>query len=825
MTANNTNKGNTAVMNPSVPPTPDSPGRKTNIPGKSSPRQKQQVEGVPPNLKTPADQEKQQQQREPERVATETSTASSSTSATGDGKGAVIGEYVLGETIGKGTFGKVKLGLHTLTGEKVAVKILEKKRIVQAADVERVAREIKILKRNRHPNVIQLYEVIDSPDRIFLIMEHIDGGEMFEYIVAHHRIREPEAAFLFRQIVEGLAYLHSNEVTHRDLKPENLLLQSNNHNSRQQQQQATDSTLLVKIVDFGLSNTHDGGRLLRTACGSPCYAAPEMIQGRLYRGPIADMWSLGVVLFAMVCGFLPFEDSNTNMLYKKILSANYKMPTFLSASVQDLIRRILETDPDKRYTVDKILQHPWLAGVQKPDISGYDVGDGTKSDELKTRHKLVLSQLESLGLSAEEVQSALSKKSFNRFTASYYLLDSKLQRLVRNRIIPAPTFGNALIDRSTPSSDNKRQDRLQVRTGGSDARITSSGSAGGSSKTIEVTGTTHRVPESPRRRSNPHHPPQQQHSETQKASAQRSAAPANAAPPRHTGGSGSTQRPDTFARKWKKFSTDRLDKLIVIADFDYTLTPAYTPTDDQALSTHRLLMESEALGPQTETVAREIFEKYFPIEQSAKLTKEEKLPFMIEWWTKTHELMIQHGVSKTAVKKAVEESDITLREGFMDIFDLLARENVPTLIFSAGLYDVIHAVLDKEYAKTPAKTPPKNVHVISNMMRFDENDKVVGFDGTLIHSLNKDASALVETEFWKQCQLEKRHNILLLGDSLGDSNMANGLDFKEDEIVRIGFLNDGADEKLDLYLQRFDVVLTNDSSLLPVELLLHQIQQ
>ncbi|KAF4043698.1 Pyrimidine 5'-nucleotidase (UMPH-1) [Phytophthora infestans] len=283
--------------------------------------------------------------------------------------------------------------------------------------------------------------------------------------------------------------------------------------------------------------------------------------------------------------------------------------------------------------------------------------------------------------------------------------------------------------------------------------------------------------------------------------------------------------PDAFARKWKKFSTDRLDKLIVIADFDYTLTPAYKPTDDQALSSHSLLMESEALGPQAKTVAREIFEKYFPIEQSAQLSKEEKLPFMIKWWTRTHELMIQHGVSKSAVEKAVEESDITLREGFMEIFDLLARENVPTLIFSAGLYDVIHAVLNKEYAKTATKTPPKNVHVISNMMRFDENDKVEGFDGTLIHSLNKNASAIVETDFWKQCRLEKRHNILLLGDSLGDANMANGLDFKEEEIVRIGFLNDGADEKLDLYLQRFDVVLTNDSSLLPVELLLHQIQQ
>ncbi|CAH0477633.1 unnamed protein product [Peronospora belbahrii] len=282
---------------------------------------------------------------------------------------------------------------------------------------------------------------------------------------------------------------------------------------------------------------------------------------------------------------------------------------------------------------------------------------------------------------------------------------------------------------------------------------------------------------------------------------------------------------DEFARKWKKFSTDRLDKLVVIADFDYTLTPAFKkPSDDQAASTHGILMQSKAFGPQAETLSREIFEKYYPIEQSATMTKQEKLPFMIEWWTKTHELIIKHGVSRIDIRKAVEESDITLREGFMEIFELLARENVPTLIFSAGLYDVIHAVLNKEYAKTPAKVPPGNVHVVSNMMRFDENDKVVGFDGTLIHSLNKNASALIDTDFWKQCQLEKRHNIVLLGDSLGDSDMANGLDFKEDEIVRIGFLNDGVEEKLDLYLQRFNVVLTNDSSLLPVELLLHQIQ-
>ncbi|UIZ22471.1 hypothetical protein KXD40_005201 [Peronospora effusa] len=197
---------------------------------------------------------------------------------------------------------------------------------------------------------------------------------------------------------------------------------------------------------------------------------------------------------------------------------------------------------------------------------------------------------------------------------------------------------------------------------------------------------------------------------------------------------------------------------------------------------------------------------------------------MIQWWTGTHKLIVKHGVSKKAVCKAVEESDITFREGFMEIFELLARENVPVLIFSAGLYDVIHAVLNKEYAKTIAKMPPKNVLVISNMMRFLTKTTRLW---ALMERLNKNASALVETDFWKQCQLEKRHNILLLGDSLGDSNMANGSDFKEDEIVRIGFLNDGIEQKLDMYLQRFNVVLTNDSSLLPVELLLqllHQIQ-
>ncbi|CEG41704.1 camk camkl ampk protein kinase [Plasmopara halstedii] len=422
----------------------------------------QQTDDVQPSgFQLQTEPAKEPEERAPERVgASENFTSNANTNVNDN----TVGEYVLGETIGKGTFGKVKLGMHVLTGEKVAVKILEKKRIIRAADMDRVVREIKILKRNRHPNVIQLYEVIDAPDHIYLIMEHVDGGEMFEYIVAHRRICEPEAAYLFRQIVDGLAYLHSNKVTHRDLKPENLLLQSNPN----VEAQSPLSTLVVKIVDFGLSNMHDGGRLLRTACGSPCYAAPEMIQGRLYCGPVADMWSLGVVLFAMVCGYLPFEDSNTNMLYKKILNANYTMPTFLSANVQDLIRRILETDPEKRYTVDNIRQHPWLADVETSHYTLYDIYGGVPSQESTARHELILTELESMGLLKDDVLKALSEQSFNRFTASYYLLNNKLQRTMRDSIPPLSSLvenASRLHEEYKFDSDKDRQQKSIVRSG------------------------------------------------------------------------------------------------------------------------------------------------------------------------------------------------------------------------------------------------------------------------------------------------------------------------------------------------------------------------
>mmetsp|Transcript_1128 Transcript_1128/g.1133 ORF Transcript_1128/g.1133 Transcript_1128/m.1133 type:complete len:292 (+) Transcript_1128:184-1059(+) len=255
-----------------------------------------------------------------------------------------IGHYDIEKSIGEGTFGKVKLGTHQLTGEKVAIKILEKDRITDVTDVERVAREIHILKLIRHPNIIQLYEIIETPKQLYLIMEYASGGELFDYIVANTRLKEEEACKFFQQIICGVDYIHHLNIVHRDLKPENLLLDHNKN---------------IKIVDFGLSNTYGEGELLKTACGSPCYAAPEMIAGKKYSGSNVDIWSCGVIMFALICGFLPFEDPDTSKLYKKILSGEFKIPSFVKGDASDLMKKILNTDPEKRLKIANIRDHPW----------------------------------------------------------------------------------------------------------------------------------------------------------------------------------------------------------------------------------------------------------------------------------------------------------------------------------------------------------------------------------------------------------------------------------------------------------------------------------
>ncbi|KAH9926471.1 kinase-like domain-containing protein [Fomitopsis serialis] len=272
-----------------------------------------------------------------------------------------LGEYTVIEEIAEGTFGKVKseyrssviavdwtewvvpVALHTITGHKVAMKFISKQVIAATKTKNRVQREVEYMRMLRHPHIIKLYEVISTPTDIIIVLEYA-GGELFNYIVEHGRMPEHKARRFFQQIISGIDYSHHLKIVHRDLKPENVLL---------------DADQNVKIADFGLSNEIKDGDFLKTSCGSPNYAAPEVIRGGLYTGPEIDVWSCGVILYVMLCGRLPFEDEDVTSLFTKISQGVYTMPIHLSPDAQSLISRMLAVDPVKRITVPEILQHPF----------------------------------------------------------------------------------------------------------------------------------------------------------------------------------------------------------------------------------------------------------------------------------------------------------------------------------------------------------------------------------------------------------------------------------------------------------------------------------
>ncbi|KAF4656744.1 hypothetical protein FOZ61_006713 [Perkinsus olseni] len=293
--------------------------------------------------------------------------------------GTPLAQYILGDTIGEGTFGKVKLGKHIATGEQVAVKILEKGKIITPADFERVSREIRILQSlRRSPHVIQLFEIMETPWEVFMVMEYASGGELFDYIVDNGKVSESEACKFIRQIISGACSLHRANVVHRDLKPENLLLDRDGN---------------IRIADFGLSNFFQPGQALRTACGSPCYAPPEMVAGLPYDPPKCDVWSVGVILYAMICGQLPFEDQRTPTLYKKILNGAFKAPnrSKTSREVRRLISRMLTPDPNERPTfeelrrTDSFLRGLFASPIVDPASSKLLLPPGTPIDQCGVR--------------------------------------------------------------------------------------------------------------------------------------------------------------------------------------------------------------------------------------------------------------------------------------------------------------------------------------------------------------------------------------------------------------------------------------------------------
>ena len=256
----------------------------------------------------------------------------------------LLSEYNIIKIIGRGNFSIVKLGEHKLTKEKVAIKIMKKSQIINQDDLIRIDREIQILKSLNHENVIKIYNILEDKKRFYIIMEYCENGELFNRIVNKKRLSEDESAIFYYQLINGLEYIHKNKIIHRDLKPENLLLSKDD---------------IIKIIDFGLSNYSRYDILLDTPCGSPNYASPEMVSGQKYNGFLTDIWSTGIILYAMICGYLPFEDNNDGKLFEKIFYCQIHYPKFIGELPLDLLKKIIVSEPCKRITLEQIKQHPF----------------------------------------------------------------------------------------------------------------------------------------------------------------------------------------------------------------------------------------------------------------------------------------------------------------------------------------------------------------------------------------------------------------------------------------------------------------------------------
>ncbi|KAG7020708.1 CBL-interacting serine/threonine-protein kinase 9 [Cucurbita argyrosperma subsp. argyrosperma] len=259
-----------------------------------------------------------------------------------------VGKYELGKTLGEGTFAKVKFAKNVENGDYVAIKILDREQVLRHKMVEQIKREISTLKVIKHPNVAKIYEVMASKSKIYIVLEFVDGGELFDKIAAKGRLKEDEARKYFQQLINAVDYCHSRGVYHRDLKPENLLL---------------DSHDVLKVSDFGLSAFSQqvrGDGLLHTACGTPNYVAPEVFNDKGYDGTSSDIWSCGVILFVLMAGFLPFDEPNLMCLYTKISKADFCFPSWFSNGAKKLVRRILDPHPLTRITIAEIQEDAWF---------------------------------------------------------------------------------------------------------------------------------------------------------------------------------------------------------------------------------------------------------------------------------------------------------------------------------------------------------------------------------------------------------------------------------------------------------------------------------
>ena len=313
-----------------------------------------------------------------------------------------IGNYLLSHTIGEGAFAKVKLATHIYTGEKVAIKILSKSHISQQ-EFPKFLNEITLLKSLKHKNIINLYEIIDTPHKLYIIMEYCPNNSLFDYISKRKHLTEREACRLFQQIINAVEYLHLNKITHRDLKPENILLSNNKR---------------IKIIDFGLSKkTLYFNSLLKTPCGTPSYAPPEMLRGENYNGILSDIYSIGIILYTMIVGNLPcLNNFNEEIIYNIMINKSYKYPSYMSLDCIDLIEKMINVNSNERILFKEIKNHKWFNLIE----SKMRLGILHEIIKIPVDEK-ILKKIEDYGYNSEDIKKSVIENKYDDLASLYYL--------------------------------------------------------------------------------------------------------------------------------------------------------------------------------------------------------------------------------------------------------------------------------------------------------------------------------------------------------------------------------------------------------------------
>lgn len=331
-----------------------------------------------------------------------------------DFDGKIAGLYDMEDTIGRGHFAVVKLARHVFTGEKVAVKVIDKTKLDEVSKAH-LFQEVRCMKLVQHPNVVRLYEVIDTQTKLYLILELGDGGDMYDYIMKHNKgLDETVARRYFKQIVEAVSYCHDLHVVHRDLKPENVVF--------------FEKLGIVKVTDFGFSNQFKPGSNLETSCGSLAYSAPEILLGDSYDAPAVDVWSLGVLLYMLVCGNPPFHEASDSETLTMIFDCKYQIPPQLSKECNDLITKMLQKDPADRMSLDDIVNHPWLKSDDSPSLRMMPLISREHLCE-EDHNYLVNKMVEGNIATKEEILQSLEKDMYDHIAATFYLLaERKLKR-------------------------------------------------------------------------------------------------------------------------------------------------------------------------------------------------------------------------------------------------------------------------------------------------------------------------------------------------------------------------------------------------------------